>query len=287
MTPALSGLKVKVRGTVQGVGFRPFIYHLADSLALTGWVKNTSSGVEIQVDGPAAALARFEERIRSELPPLARIDSLDSATCQPGGFSSFEILSSQSAPGDFQPVPPDIAICPDCRRELFDTHDRRYRYPFINCTNCGPRFSIIRDLPYDRPFTSMSGFQLCPDCAAEYQNPRDRRFHAQPVACPVCGPHIWFEEDGKILGEYAGALSQARVSLAEGKILAIKGLGGFHLACDASNAQAVAELRRRKKRSDKPFALMAFDIHTLERHCKVSADERSLLTSRQAPIVLL
>jgi hydrogenase maturation protein HypF len=287
MTTVLSGLKVKVRGTVQGVGFRPFIYHLAVSLGLTGWVKNTSAGVEIEVDGPPSDLSLFEQRIRAELPPLATIDTLSSSPCPPAGFLTFEILASQSAPGDFQPVPPDIAICPDCRKELFDPQDRRYRYPFINCTNCGPRFSIIRDIPYDRPLTSMSGFQLCQNCSGEYQDPLDRRFHAQPVACPVCGPHIWYEVAGQIQGEHETALQMARTALTQGQILAVKGLGGFHLACDASNPQAVAELRRRKKRSDKPFALMAFDLATLERHCQVSPQERDLLLSRQAPIVLL
>ena len=287
MTTVLSGRKVTVRGTVQGVGFRPFIYHLAANLALNGWVKNTSSGVEIRVDGTPPDLERFLERIRSDLPPLASIDTLAWEVCPPGGYRSFEILASQPQPGDFQPVPPDIAICEDCRRELFAPSDRRYRYPFINCTNCGPRFSIIRDIPYDRPLTSMSGFALCPECSGEYQDPRDRRFHAQPVACPQCGPQIWYMEKGQQPGLPQDALHQARTALAQGKILAVKGLGGFHLACDASNPTAVETLRRRKKRSDKPFALMAYDLAAVWRHCVVTPEESELLCSRQAPVVIL
>lgn len=282
-----SGLSVKVRGIVQGVGFRPFIYNLARSLSLNGWVKNTSSGVEIEVDGTPEDLASFIARIRTGPPPLARIESIDSLSIPFAGHSGFEILSSLAAIGEFLPVSPDISTCPDCRRELFDPTNRRYRYPFINCTNCGPRFSIIRDIPYDRPLTSMAGFPLCPDCECEYHQPSDRRFHAQPVACPACGPHIWFEVSGKHLAENEEALQTARSWLAAGKIIAVKGLGGFHLACDASNKNAVAELRRRKKRSDKPFALMAFDLDTVQKHCCVSSAEAILLQSRQAPVVLL
>ena len=180
-----------------------------------------------------------------------------------------------------------MSICPDCQRELFDPTNRRYRYPFINCTNCGPRFSIIRDIPYDRPFTTMADFQMCPECQAEYNDPLDRRFHAQPTACPTCGPQIWFEVDGKHLAEREDALQHTREWLKNGKIVAIKGLGGYHLACDAANAAAVDELRRRKKRSDKPFALMAFDLEMIEQQCQISEAERDLLTSPQHPIVLL
>ena len=287
MSNARSGLKVWVRGIVQGVGFRPFIFNLAETLGLKGWVKNTSSGVEIEVTGSSEALERFVETVQQNPPPLARIDALRSQPTQANGYTTFEIRESQPEENAYIPVSPDVAICPDCLRELFDPADRRYRYPFINCTNCGPRFSIIQDIPYDRPKTTMAGFSLCPECRAEYENPRDRRFHAQPVACPNCGPEIWLEAEGKKLAEREDALQQARALLKAGKILAVKGLGGFHLACDATNKAAVAELRRRKKRSDKPFALMAFDMERVREHCAVSPEEEGLLRSRQAPIVLL
>lgn len=287
MDEVASGLKVWVRGIVQGVGFRPFVYNLAESLDLKGWVKNTSAGVEIEAAGSAAALEQFVETIRRSPPPLARIDELRAEAAPVNGYGTFTILESHPEEGAYIPISPDVGICPDCRRELFDTSDRRYHYPFINCTNCGPRFSIIQDIPYDRPKTTMSTFSLCPECQKEYEDPRDRRFHAQPVACPVCGPHLWFTAGGKTLAESGEALELARAWLKAGKIIAVKGLGGFHLACDAANADAVEELRRRKKRSDKPFALMAFDTAAIRRHCSVSAEEEDLLRTRQAPIVLL
>jgi len=287
MASQRAGLRVWVGGIVQGVGFRPFIFNLAESLALTGWVKNTSSGVEIEVSGAEENIQRFCAAIQDQAPPLARIDALISEPCPPNGSQSFEIIASEQQPQDFLPVSPDVAICADCRDELFNPSDRRYRYPFINCTNCGPRFSIVQDIPYDRPNTTMSGFRLCADCQAEYENPRDRRFHAQPVACPACGPSIWFEAGGKRLSENEAALQAARAALKAGRILAIKGLGGFHLACDASSPEAVAELRRRKKRSDKPFALMAFDVARIEKHCYVSPAETELLSARSTPVVLL
>lgn len=282
-----SGLEIKVRGIVQGVGFRPFIFNLAESLGLAGTVKNTSGGVEIELDGPQENLDRFLTRLRSELPPLARIDFLESKATTPHGYANFAILQSSPAPGDFLPVPPDIAICADCRLELFSPSDRRFRYPFINCTNCGPRFSIIHALPYDRPLTTMAGFPMCKDCAGEYHDPRNRRFHAQPVACPSCGPNIWLEADHKRLASGEDTILQARRMLSAGKILAIKGLGGFHLACDATNVRAVETLRSNKKRSDKPFAIMAFGLDQARRHCLIDPDSQSLLLSRQAPIVLL
>jgi hydrogenase maturation protein HypF len=283
----VTGLKIWVGGIVQGVGFRPFIYQLAARHHLTGWVRNTSSGVEIEVNGPDPALQLFLDQISSERPSLARIDRIESATCAPNGYADFEIRSSHAEAGQFIPVSPDVSICPDCQDELFDPANRRYRYPFVNCTNCGPRFTIIKDIPYDRPNTTMAGFKLCPDCQAEYDNPLDRRFHAQPVACPVCGPQLSFIADGKTLVSREAALQNARKWLQEGKILAIKGLGGYHLACDPTSAVAVSELRKRKKRSDKPFALMAFDLQALERHCFVSGTEKDLLTSHQRPVVIL
>ncbi len=286
----LRGASIQIRGIVQGVGFRPFVYTLAQRLGLSGWVRNTSSGVEIEVDGPSAALEAFLQALQHEHPPLARLDALVVQAREPRGFTGFEIVHSESQPQAFQPISPDVSICADCLRELFDPEDRRYRYPFINCTNCGPRFTIITDIPYDRPNTTMAGFAMCSSCAAEYRDPRDRRFHAQPVACPQCGPQVWFETEG-LEGENAPhgaeALRLAQQWLRAGRILAIKGLGGFHLACDATNAETVRELRRRKLRVDKPFALMMPDLETVARHCFVNDAERQWLESRQRPIVLL
>lgn len=285
------GLRIHLTGVVQGVGFRPFVYGLAQRYALTGWVRNSSSGVDIELDGPAAELAAFAEALTSELPPLARIDRLETAERPPNGFTHFDILASKSEPGAFQPISPDMAICPDCLRELFDPADRRYRYPFINCTNCGPRYTIIRDIPYDRPLTTMAGFPLCDDCAAEYRDPLDRRFHAQPVACPACGPRLQLEYTGSRARETVlegnDALEATRERLKEGHIIAVKGLGGFHLACDATDPAAVGELRRRKLRADKPFAVMMADIDTVRSHCYVNETEEELLLSRARPIVIL
>lgn len=275
-------------GIVQGVGFRPFVYNLARRWALTGWVRNTSSGVEIEVEGNEIAIQAFIQALKSELPPLARLDTFSvSFLDELYGWTEFKILHSESIEGAFQPISPDVSICPDCLNELFDPCNRRYRYPFINCTNCGPRFTIITDIPYDRPNTTMAGFTMCSACAAEYHDPADRRFHAQPVACPQCGPRLWLEVRGEEVAAHEEALRLAQRFLREGKILAIKGLGGFHLACDATNALAVGELRQRKLRVDKPFALMMAEIATVERHCFLGAVERRLLESRQRPIVLL
>ncbi len=284
----MQGLRVHITGIVQGVGFRPFVYNLAAQLALKGWVKNTSAGVEIEVDGEKDILDLFIQKLRNEAPALSRIDEFSASFRPASGFSSFEILHSESVEGAFQPISPDVSICDDCLRELFDPTDRRYHYPFINCTNCGPRFTIIKDIPYDRPKTTMASFPMCPDCEREYKDPSNRRFHAQPVACPVCGPKVWLEtkdERGKTDGEEA--FHEVRDLLSKGRIIAIKGLGGFHLACDATNAQTVTELRNRKLRVDKPFALMMPDIETIERHCFVSIVERDLLSSNARPIVLL
>lgn len=282
-----NAIHISVRGTVQGVGFRPFVYSLALQHQLSGWVRNTSGGVEIEVQGDISNLDAFQQKLKSDLPPLARIDKIIIQNIDPGDHTSFEIISSQPEAGAFIPISPDVSICEDCQRELFDSSDRRYRYPFINCTNCGPRFTIIRDIPYDRPKTSMSGFEMCPTCRREYENPLDRRFHAQPIACPICGPHIWFETDGKNIGIEEEALLISRDWLQAGKILAVKGLGGFHLVCDAANPHAVNLLRQRKKRTDKPFALMSFDLQKIEKHCTLSSIEREMLTSRQRPVVIL
>jgi hydrogenase maturation protein HypF len=295
----LQRARIHVSGIVQGVGFRPFVYGLAIRFLLAGWVRNTSAGVDIEVEGPREILDAFVQSLKAEIPPLARIDSFEVSFSQSGTgnsiggmnrFSGFEIIQSEVMEGSFQPISPDICICDDCLRELFDPADRRFRYPFINCTNCGPRFTIITDIPYDRPKTTMAPFKMCPDCAFEYQNPRDRRFHAQPVACLVCGPKVWLEwtdDTGSHLVESDNAILLAQKMLAEGRIIAIKGLGGFHLACDATNVQVVTELRRRKLRVDKPFALMMPDIVTIKQQCLVSFSECALLESRQRPIVLL
>lgn len=293
----IQGISIHVTGIVQGVGFRPFVYNLATRLALTGWVRNTSAGVDIELDGENASLEEFVQHLKSDAPPLASLDRIDLTQRPAIGFEVFEIHHSEGVPGAFQPISPDVSICSDCMREMFEPSDRRYRYPFINCTNCGPRFTIIQDIPYDRPKTTMSVFPMCSDCAAEYANPADRRFHAQPVACPECGPRVWLEVarmvvpgDRLPIAQYTlgdEAILSSQELLSEGKILAVKGLGGFHLACDATNASAVAELRARKLRVDKPFALMMPSLGIVERHCFVSPEERVLLESPARPIVLL
>ncbi|MBI3177397.1 MAG: carbamoyltransferase HypF, partial [Chloroflexi bacterium] len=301
--------RLTVTGVVQGVGFRPFVYGLAARLDLKGWVCNTSSGVTIEIEGGPDAVSEFQISLTRDAPPLARIEQVTAEDLPPDGFTRFEIRESRSEAGAFQPISPDISICPDCLRELFDPNDRRYLYPFINCTNCGPRFTIIKDIPYDRPQTTMAPFEMCPDCAREYHDPLNRRFHAQPVACPVCGPQVWLvhsDADERRLTQIEAekisvhqrlsaslylsggtAITEAQRLLADGKTVAVKGLGGFHLACDATNKEAVAELRRRKGRVDKPFALMMADTAAVEHYCRVSPEERALLESRERPIVLL
>jgi hydrogenase maturation protein HypF len=284
----MPGLRVHITGIVQGVGFRPFVYNLAARSNLKGWVKNTSAGVDIEVDGEQDVLDAFVQALQDEAPPLSRIDELTASFGPANGFRSFEIFHSEAIPSAFQPISPDVAICDDCLRELFDPADRRYRYPFINCTNCGPRFTIIKDIPYDRPKTTMAPFPMCDDCEREYTDPSNRRFHAQPVACPVCGPKIWLETvEDRSESLDNDAVIRTRNLLTEGKIVAIKGLGGFHLACDATSVEAVTELRKRKLRVDKPFALMMPDLETIEQHCTVSEAEIKLLRSVARPIVLL
>ena len=288
---------ISVTGVVQGVGFRPFVYGLATRLDLHGWVCNTSGGVEILVDGQSSNLEKFIQSLSLEKPALAKIDAVRVEEAPRQSFSSFEIRESESVEGDYQPISADVAICADCERELFDPDDRRYLYPFINCTNCGPRFTIIKDIPYDRPNTTMADFPMCDACLTEYNNPLNRRFHAQPVACPECGPFAELRETRPRFSNLDSLISsiecrisavfKARRLLREGHIVAIKGLGGFHLACDASNSSAVEELRRRKGRAGKPFALMAANMKLIESICAVSDNERELLTSRAKPILLL
>ncbi|UCD97584.1 MAG: carbamoyltransferase HypF [Chloroflexota bacterium] len=286
----LKGARIHITGIVQGVGFRPFVYGLATRLALNGWVRNTSAGVDIEVDGSQEDLESFIAALRLEAPPLSRIDSFQVDWIPLKNFSTFEIIHSEGKAGDFIPISPDVSVCPDCLAELFDPLDRRYHYPFINCTNCGPRFTIIQDIPYDRPKTTMGQFEMCPACASEYENPLDRRFHAQPVACPDCGPHIWLETREARFGDESSpveVIRETRRLIAQGAIIAIKGLGGFHLACDAENSEAVAELRRRKLRVDKPFALMMPEVNIVSRHCYLGETEKALLLSRQRPVVIL
>ncbi len=285
--PNLSGKRFHINGVVQGVGFRPFIYKLAIGHHLTGWVQNNSSGVLIEVFGDAREVADFEQDILRYLPPLARIETFESHEIHYQHYDHFEIQKSQKQPDAFSFISPDVAICEDCKQELLDPTDRRYRYPFINCTNCGPRFSIIQDMPYDRPATTMSGFDLCPDCQAEYENPLDRRFHAQPIACPQCGPQLSYIRGGETVASHDQALLQARQDIQNGKIVAIKGLGGFLLACDAHNQDSLSELRKRKRRSDKAFALMAYDLQTIRKYCQVSEEQAGILASRQMPILIL
>ncbi|MCC7130494.1 MAG: carbamoyltransferase HypF [Anaerolineae bacterium UTCFX2] len=285
----MEGAQIWVGGIVQGVGFRPFVYNLALRHGLSGWVRNTSAGVEIELDGRRADLEEFVQALQAEAPTLARIDEVRLEWRPANGFQGFEIRHSEAQAVEFQPVSPDVSICADCLRELFDPQDRRYRYPFINCTNCGPRFTITQDIPYDRRNTTMAGFALCAECAAEYEDPTDRRFHAEPIACPQCGPQVWLEAGGQSreLAQGDAAILKARDLLFEGKILAIKGLGGFHLACDATNIEAVRELRRRKLRVDKPFALMLADIEGVQAHCLLSPVERRLVEQRERPIVIV
>ncbi len=283
--------RITVRGIVQGVGFRPFVYRLAKKHKLNGWVYNTSRGVIIEIAGEKKPLGAFLQELKVSPPSAAKIDSLIVKNIKPKNYKNFLIKKSIARDNEFQPVSPDIATCADCRKELFNPKDRRYRYPFINCTNCGPRFTIIQDIPYDRPKTTMKKFKMCPECQKEYDDPANRRFHAQPNACPKCGPEVELVQSSvfSIQCSVKGkdAIEETIKLLKEGKIVAIKGLGGFHLACDALNDQAVQELRKRKLRRDKPFALMMSDLETIKKYCFVSAEEAKLLFSPQRPIVLL
>ncbi len=278
-------INITVKGVVQGVGFRPFIYQLAHDYNLFGWVLNSSRGVFIEVEGPAEALDYFIKDIEKKAPPLARIEEIKTKEIKPNGEKSFKIKKSLEEEGQFVLVSPDISICDQCRQELFKPDDRRYRYPFINCTNCGPRFTIIKDIPYDRPKTTMNIFTMCPECQSEYDNPLDRRFHAQPNACQVCGPGLSLEKDGQAIS--GDPIVKTIDKLKEGWIVAIKGLGGFQLACDAQNNNAVKRLRERKKRRGKPLAVMVKDIQTAKEICLVNSEEEKLLSSPQRPIVLL
>jgi hydrogenase maturation protein HypF len=281
-------LRVIIRGAVQGVGFRPFVYRLATEMKLPGWVSNSTQGVFVEVEDEKDMLDRFLLRLQKELPPRAFIQSLEFSYLNAIGFTSFEIHKSDSAGTKTALVLPDSSTCPECLKDIFDTSNRRYLYPFTNCTNCGPRFSIIEALPYDRPNTSMNKFEMCPECKAEYQNPSDRRFHAQPNACPLCGPklELW-DDEGMVIAERHSALLQAVEEIRTGNIVAVKGLGGFHLMVDACNDSAVRRLRKRKHREEKPLALMFPSLESIKLECEVDQFEERLLLSPESPIVLL
>ena len=281
-------MRITIRGAVQGVGFRPFVFGLAKELGLTGWVRNTLGGVSIEAEGTAAQLEAFLLRLDREKPPRSSVHSLESSFLSPVGYRDFSIEASDLSGPAMTTIMPDIAACPECIREIFTAGARRYRYPFTNCTNCGPRFSIIEALPYDRPHTSLRDFVLCPDCRAEYDDPRDRRFHAQPIACPACGPHLeLWDNRGRLLAGHDEALQAAGQALREGQIVAVKGLGGFQLLTDARSQQAVQCLRDRKHREEKPLAVLYPTLAMAARDCRISPLEARLLASPEAPIVLL
>jgi hydrogenase maturation protein HypF len=278
--------RARIEGTVQGVGFRPFVYRLATGAGLAGYVLNDERGVLLEVEGEAESVDCFVRRLTAETPPLAVIESITCEAVSARDQRGFAIVESERSGAPEAPVTPDSATCVDCRAELFSPSDRRYRYPFINCTNCGPRFTIVRGVPYDRPLTTMAPFAMCTDCRGEYEDPGDRRFHAQPNACPRCGPAL------RLLDRYGETLATADplrftgARLREGFVVAVKGLGGFHLACNAADERAVAALRRRKHREDKPFALMVADAEAARAFVELGAEERQLLESVQRPIVL-
>ncbi|MBI5560074.1 MAG: carbamoyltransferase HypF [Deltaproteobacteria bacterium] len=281
--------RIHITGIVQGVGFRPFVYSLAMRHDLRGFCRNDSEGVTIEVEGER--IEGFISEIKAIPPPLSRIDSLTVERLSPASYTDFRIVESVSEEGKFALVSPDIATCKDCASELFDPNDRRFRYPFINCTNCGPRYSIILDIPYDRPKTTMSKFSMCALCEEEYHDPRNRRFHSQPNACPACGPAVWLVRSGTEEGVKEGggdaSIERARELLREGAIVAIKGLGGFHIAADATNNDSVKRLRERKRKSNKSFAVMSPDIDAVRGFSSVSRGEEEILSWTLMPIVNL
>lgn len=279
-------LKVNIKGIVQGVGFRPFVYNLAQGLELGGWVLNNSQGVELEIEGSDDGVTAFLHKLKHAAPPLAVIDDVIITPCSLQGARKFYIKQSRAQEVNRAWVSPDVATCKDCQREIADPNDKRYGYAFTNCTNCGPRYSIIKDVPYDRIATTMAKFPMCASCQAEYNDPQNRRFHAEPNACPVCGPHYRLvSQAGELVGH--DVFNKVRSLIAEGFIVAIKGLGGYHLACDARNEQAVAQLRSRKIREDKPLAVMCGSLEAVEELCLVSVAEEKLLTGTSRPIVLL
>jgi len=286
-TKTIQRLRLIIRGAVQGVGFRPFIFRLATELKIHGWVCNTTSGVLIEVEGPSSLLRVFLLRVGAERPARSSIQSLEPTFLDPVGFQGFEIKDSRIGKSEAW-ILPDIATCLDCRNEILDSSNRRFRYPFTNCTHCGPRYSMVEGLPYDRENTSMKKFKMCVFCEREYHDPRNRRFHAQPNACPGCGPQLQlWDRTGHVLSKGDDALKEAEAAVRAGKVLALKGLGGFHLIVDASNDKAVLMLRERKHRVAKPFALMFPDLVSVKAVCDVAPLEERLLLSPESPIVLL
>jgi len=285
--PVVARFRVKIYGAVQGVGFRPFVFRLAQDLGVKGWVTNSTAGVLLEAEAPGKVLQEFLRRLEAEKPPISYIQSLETTCLDPAGFESFEIRESSG--GEITAlVLPDIATCAECLLEVFDPGNRRYRYPFTNCTNCGPRFTIIEALPYDRPRTTMKHFTMCEECSREYGDPRDRRFHAQPNACPKCGPQLeLWDEQGQTLEGRHDALLAAAACVRAGQIVAVKGLGGFHLLVDARNEDAVRRLRTRKRREEKPFAVMFPSAQSVLSYCEATEIERRLLRSPESPIVLL
>ena len=292
----VSALRIHVKGVVQGVGFRPFVYNLAARHHLMGWVLNATSGVVIEAEGASSVLDLFCRDLVGLSPPLSRIDEVENQAIPVKGYFRFDIRESEADPG-YVLISPDIATCQSCREELFDPGDRRYRYPFINCTNCGPRFTIIADVPYDRSLTTMAPFTMCPECQSEYDDPSNRRFHAQPNACPVCGPRVWLAPSSADAHEAltapdgdprsSGMIEACGDMLRSGKIIALKGLGGFHLACDATNPQAVQKLRERKRRPAKPFAVMMASLEEVRQHGTITPLEEEALNRPSCPIVLI
>ncbi|GAF77301.1 unnamed protein product, partial [marine sediment metagenome] len=278
---------MRVTGAVQGVGFRPFVYSLATRLGLAGHVLNDSGGVEIELEGKNGLVDRFLGELEASPPPLAVVSSVSAEEMDPAGGDSFEIRTSVRRKERTVLVSPDYATCPDCLRELDDPADRRHGYPFTNCTNCGPRYTIITDIPYDRARTTMSVFEMCPDCRAEYEDPSNRRFHAEPTCCPACGPKAYLADRTGAPIECRDQIERCRELLSEGRIVAVKGLGGFHLACDASNDEAVAELRSRKAREEKPLAVMVRDMDTAESIVSMTKEEKETLAGKERPILLL
>ncbi|HBA54493.1 MAG TPA: carbamoyltransferase HypF [Syntrophorhabdus aromaticivorans] len=280
--------RIVIKGTVQGVGFRPHVYHLATIHGIKGTVLNSSGGVIIEAEAHKSSIEAFVGDITRHPPSLAKIGSIDVSRLPPANFRTFEILASMPSNEAEAMIPPDAATCPDCRSDMADPEDNHHQYPFTNCTNCGPRFTIIKEIPYDRPKTSMADFAMCESCLGEYKNPANRRFHAQPVACPKCGPHVFITEaNGSTIADKNTWLMKSWQFLGEGKILAFKGIGGFHLACDAKNRDAITALRTRKGRRAKPFAVMCRDLEAAARYCEVGKEEARLLTSPEAPIVIL
>ena len=283
----MSGIKLEIKGIVQGVGFRPFIYNLALKYQLSGYVLNDTNGVEIEAEGKKSDLDKFLLQIKSSPPPQSKIEQIKVKKISFRGYRSFVIKQSEKKDTKTVLVSPDLATCDDCLNELFDPQNRRFGYPFLNCTNCGPRLTIIKDILYDRDKTTMSIFKMCPDCYREYHSPENRRFHAQPNACPVCGPKLTLIDNKKKTLSTNDPVASTIEFLRKGYIVAIKGIGGYHLACDATNKDAVSTLRKRKYREDKPFAMMAYGLKTIHKFCYVNPFEKKLLQSVQRPILLL